>query len=144
MYVDSENAVTRICQWWVSRKAGNHGLINSKDTKAKCRHLKKWVFAAGVHLSKAPYPYSFCLGWSSNFVGSESGQIQSVKLLRNMVSQQDSTHPPPSQPHTVCTYIRYFDTEKGGRELNQRVGSKGNISQSWFENTTMTDCISSL
>jgi hypothetical protein len=29
-----------------------------------------------------------CLGWSSNFVGSESGQIQSVKLLLNMVSNR--------------------------------------------------------
>ncbi len=31
-------------------------------------------------------PFLFYLGWSSNFVGSESGQIQSVKLLKNMVS----------------------------------------------------------
>jgi hypothetical protein len=27
----------------------------------------------------------FCLPWCSNFVGSESGQKQSVKLLQNMV-----------------------------------------------------------
>ncbi len=36
-------------------------------------------FAAGVYLSEAPLPpplLSFFLGWSSNFVGSESGQKQ--------------------------------------------------------------------
>jgi len=27
-------------------------------------------------------------GWSSNFVGSESGQIQSAKLLQNMVANR--------------------------------------------------------
>ncbi len=55
-----------------------------------------------------------CLGWCSNFVGYESGQKQSVKLLQNMV---DSTiqHPPPS--HTHCLYILYnvhFSLGKGG------------------------------
>jgi hypothetical protein len=27
----------------------------------------------------------FCMGWRRNFVGSEAGQKQSVKLLQNMV-----------------------------------------------------------
>ncbi len=50
----------------------------------------------------------FCLGWCSNFVGSESSQKKSVKLLQNMVS--NTTQPPtPSQPHTV------FNFGKGGR-----------------------------
>jgi hypothetical protein len=40
----------------------------------------------------------FCLGWCINFVGSESGQKQSVKLLQNMVSPPNS-----SQLLTVCT-----------------------------------------
>ncbi len=53
--------------------------------------------------------------------------------------------PPPPQfniphplPATLCTL-----TQGGGRgkELNQR---EGNSSQSWVENTIMTDCISSL
>jgi hypothetical protein len=35
---------------------------------------------------RPPPILGFCLGWSSNFVGSESGQKQSVKLLQNMVS----------------------------------------------------------
>ncbi len=62
-------------------------------------------FAAGVYLSEAPTPPSFfVLGWSRNFVGSESGQIQSVKLLQNVVSNR-TQHPPPPPNHTLsaCT-----------------------------------------
>jgi len=53
--------------------------------------------ATGVCLSEAPSPslLRFCLGWSSNFVGSESGQIQSVKLHQNMVSNRIQQPPPP-------------------------------------------------
>jgi hypothetical protein len=68
-------------------------------------------------MSDAPSPPGFCLGWSSNFVGSESGQIQSVKLLQNMVSNrtQQSTRPPPAS-YTLSIYcILYFDTGKGER-----------------------------
>ncbi len=46
-------------------------------------------FAAGVSLSEAPFPTRFLFeAWSSDFVGSESGSIQSVKLLQNMVSNR--------------------------------------------------------
>ncbi len=62
--------------------------------------------AADVYLSEAPPFLSFCMGWSCNFVGSESGQIQSVK--------QDSKPPPPPSSHTLCLYILYFDSGKGG------------------------------
>ncbi len=56
----------------------------------------------------------FCMGWSSNFLGSESGQIQRVKLLQNVVSKTTQNPPPaPFQPHTVCKILN-FDTEKGG------------------------------
>ncbi len=73
----------------------------------------------------------YCLEWSTNFVGSESGQIQSVKLLQKMVSNRKQ-HPPA----THCLYVLYFDTEKGLREgrrwtrekvrgaIVQKVGSK--------------------
>jgi hypothetical protein len=47
-----------------------------------------------------------------NFVGSKSGQIQSVKLLQNMVSNT-TQHPPPLSA-TNYLYILYFDTEKRG------------------------------
>jgi hypothetical protein len=32
-------------------------------------------FAAGFYLYESPFLIGFCLGWSSNFVGSESRQI---------------------------------------------------------------------
>jgi hypothetical protein len=45
------------------------------------------------------------------YLGPESGQIQSVKLLQNMVSNK------PQHPHTLqdthCLYILYCDTGKG-------------------------------
>ncbi len=63
--------------------------------------------------TKGPFPPRFCLGGSGNFVGSGSGQIQSViKLLQNLVSNRTQHPPTPSQPHTVC--ISYFDTGGGG------------------------------
>ncbi len=40
-----------------------------------------------------------CLGWCSNFVGSESDQKQSVKLLQGMVYSTIQHPPPPS--HTL-------------------------------------------
>jgi hypothetical protein len=55
---------------------------------------------------------------SCNFVGSESGQIQSVKLLQNMVSNRTQNAPPPPTA-THCLYILYFE---GGGEVNQREG----------------------
>ncbi len=51
------------------------------------------------------------------------------------------------EPHTtVYVYTVYLFTQGRGEggELNQREGKMGNISQSWVENTYMTDCISSL
>jgi hypothetical protein len=87
----------------------------------------QWVFAAGVYLSQAPSPSRSFLGCSSNFVVSESGQMQSVKLLQNMVYHRTQHHPPPHPfQATYCLYILYFDTVKGvgggGWGLNQRDG----------------------
>jgi hypothetical protein len=79
-----------------------HGLINYIDTKAKCRHLKILTCQGTLRhvfiCLRPPSLLGFCLGWSSNFVGSESGQIQSVKSGRI-----------------------WFSTGQGG-ELNQREG----------------------
>ncbi len=50
-------------------------------------------------------------------------------------------HPLPGSSRTQsvqCT-VRW----EGG-EVNHREGSRGNSSQSWVENTIMTDCISNL
>jgi hypothetical protein len=88
-----------------------------------------------VCLRPPPFP-GFCLGWSSNFVGSESGQIQGVKPAEYGL-QQDST-PPPSHTLSLYTVLCYREGGKGGEELNKR---EGNSSQSWVENTNRTDCI---
>jgi hypothetical protein len=48
----------------------------------------------------------FCSGWCSNFVGSDSGQKQSVKLRQNLVYDQ-TQHPPPPQAHTVYLYCTF-------------------------------------
>ncbi len=100
----------------------SQGLINYRDTKAKakmsskkftCRGTLRQVFIClSLHLG-------FCFRWGGggycNFVGSESGQIQGVKFLQNMVSNRTHT-PTPSQPLTaVCIYILYFDTGKEWR-----------------------------
>jgi hypothetical protein len=75
-------------------------------------------FASGVYLSEVPPLLGFCLGWCSNFVGSESGQIQSVKLPQNMVSKRT---PYPPALHTVYVFTVELFTQEGG-ELNQREG----------------------
>ncbi len=68
-----------------------HVLINYIDTKAKC-HLKtltcKGIMRQVFICLGPPTLIGLCLGWSSNFVGSESGHIESVKLLQNMVSNK--------------------------------------------------------
>jgi hypothetical protein len=47
---------------------------------------------------------------------------------------------PPLHPSTLSVC---WDTGKGeGEELNQREGRRGNSSQSWVENTNITDSIS--
>jgi hypothetical protein len=63
----------------------------------------------------------FCLEWCSNFVGSESGQKQSVKLPQDMVHSTFQYPPiPPPQSHTVCI----FCTWRGGEgEGGQRDGT---------------------
>jgi hypothetical protein len=54
-----------------------------------------------------------------------------------------SYYPVPSPPlHTVLYTYLHTDGEWG--RANQREGKSGNSSQSWVENTNMTDCISSL
>jgi hypothetical protein len=81
-------------------------------------------FAAGIYLSEAPPLLGFCLGWCSNFVVSESGQKQSIKLLQIMVSNTTQYPPPHPLPATHCQYILYFGFGKGGGvgEVNQREG----------------------
>jgi hypothetical protein len=96
----------------------SHGLINYLDTISKMSSSKKltckWTLRQMFICLRPPPLLGFCLEWSSNFVGSESGQTQSVKLLHNMVSNR--THHPttPSQPHTVCIYCTSTQGRGGG------------------------------
>jgi hypothetical protein len=99
---------------------------------------------------KTPIPkcrlyWCFCLGWCSNFVYSESGQKQSVKLLQNMVynTTQHPYTPLPPQPHTVCMYCMFTLRRVGGMgEVREEV--EGQKFTRGVENTNMTDCFSSL
>jgi hypothetical protein len=70
---------------------------------------------------KTPVPkcrlhWCFCLGWRSNFVGSGSGQKQSVKLLQNMVyntTQHPPTPPPSPHSHTLSAFTVHLLCEAG-------------------------------
>jgi hypothetical protein len=92
-----------------------------------------------------PFPFlGFCLGWYGTFVGSESGPIQNVKLLQNMVSNT-TQHPRPSPPsHKLSVYTALCLWEGGGGgEAEIRLEGQYSSSQSWVKNTNITDCISS-
>jgi hypothetical protein len=51
------------------------------ESNATCRYLKIWTLRQVFICLRSPPLLGFSLGWQSNFEGSESGQIQSVKLL---------------------------------------------------------------
>jgi hypothetical protein len=78
-------------------------------------------------IPKCRFYWCFCLGWCSNFIGSESYQKQSVKLLQNMVyNTTQHLHPPPPQPHTVCILYVYFGRGGGGGG-GQREGREATV-----------------
>jgi hypothetical protein len=77
------------------------------ESNAKCLHIKKFTCKGTlqqVFIYLRPLPLlGFCLGWCDNFVGSESGQTQSVRLLQNIVSNRTQHSPPPSS-YTLSVY----------------------------------------
>ncbi len=79
------------------------------ESNVKCRYLKRFTCKGTwrqVFICLSPSPLlGFC---------SEPVQIQSVKLLQNMVSNR--TQQPHPLPVTHCVYILYFDTGKGEGE----------------------------
>ncbi len=90
---DSSSGRTDTSQTGIHRRK-----IRLTESRAKCRYLKKLTCKGTlrqVFICLRPPPLlGICLGWSSSFVGSESGQKQSVKSLQNMVSNTIQ-HPPP-------------------------------------------------
>jgi hypothetical protein len=53
--------------------------------------------------------------------------------------------PPPPPSHTLSVYtVQHIDFGKRGGSEPEREGYRGSSSQSWVENTNMTDCISNL
>ncbi len=116
------------------------------DTKAKCRHLTKFTCKATlrqVFIFLRPSPLlGFCQGWSSDFVGSESGQIQSVKLLQNVVSNRiQLPHPLPA---TQCLCVLYFDTGKGvGGRVEPQRRLEGQQFTKQVDNNNVANCFSS-
>ncbi len=76
---------------------------------------------------KTPIPkcrlyWSFFLEWCINFVGSESGQKQSAKLLQNMV------YPPPPHSHTLSVYTVSFTLGRGRGQREGRGHKRGHLS----------------
>ncbi len=98
------------------------------ESNAKCRHLNKFTCKGTlgqVFICLRPSSLLvFCLGWSSNFVGSES---VSYRIWSHSITTQHPLWPHPSQPYTVCsayTVIWQREGGEGGRggEVNQREG----------------------
>ncbi len=54
-------------------------------------------------------------GVSINFMGAESGQKQSVKILQNMVYNTTQHTPPPTASHCLYKLYVYFGERGGGQ-----------------------------
>jgi hypothetical protein len=84
---------------------------------------------------------NFLFGVVKQFVGSESGQKKSVKVLQNMV-YNTTQH----LPHSHCLYILYPFTlgrrGEGTGEVREKV--EGQQFTIGVENSNMPDCISSV
>jgi hypothetical protein len=70
---------------------------------------------------RPPPLLDFCLGWKSNFVGSESGQIYTVYNSCICSPSNPITSPPPC--YTLYKYIDLFlFTQERGGGVNQWKG----------------------
>ncbi len=145
-----------ICKTWVQQGA--------VQALPGCRRFQQMQGGVGPWTKKLQRSQSlnvvftgyFCLGWCCDFVGSESGQKQSVKPLQNVVynTTQHLKFPTPHS-HTLSVYTVlyiYFGTVGGHREGRGPKVHKyssffhgGNSSQGGGSKIqTMSECISSL
>jgi hypothetical protein len=116
---------------WIGEKPGG-------DTQWCRRLFGPWTKELNVVFTGV-----FFAGWCRNFVGSESGQKQSVKnSCRIWSTTQLNTPPPP--PLRACLYIMYVYFGKGGGVGEVREKVEGQQFTREVEITYMTDCISSL
>ncbi len=117
-----------------------NGLLNYKDAKAKCRHLKKLtckgasrqVFLSVLYGTPSRTVYDMYV-FTQGRGGGESWTREKGKgTTANSLSPPAeyglptglNTLPPPTLPATHCLFIMYFDTGKGGRgrvELERRL-----------------------
>jgi hypothetical protein len=95
-------------------------MIGLIECNAKSRNLKRLTCKGTLRemfiCLRPPTLLYFCLGWSRNFVGSETGQTQSVKLLQNMVT---NITPFPPSFYILYMYKQYSYSHKevkGGGE----------------------------
>jgi hypothetical protein len=100
-----------------------HGLTKYQSKMSSSKKIHYWGdFEAVVYLSEALSHVGFCLRWSNNCVGSEFGQIQSVKL-QNMVSITGINPNPPPTPlsNTLTVYTVLRHRERGRVEPERRL-----------------------
>jgi hypothetical protein len=81
----------------------------------------KWTLQQVFICLRPPPLLGFCLGWYSNFLGSESGQKQSVTPAEYGLSLAQLYNPPNPPSHTLSDLhdIQYVDFGRwggGGRE----------------------------
>ncbi len=126
---------------------GTHNTLQRRkirliESNAKCRHVRNLPVKGlcGRCLSVCPLP-GYCLGWSSNFVGSESSQIQSANFCRTWFPTGLMQHPPPPPSHSLSVYTMLWHRE-GGRWTREKV--RGAMFTKLGRKYHMTDCISSL
>jgi hypothetical protein len=70
--------------------------------------------------------------------------LKVLNLVRHRIWSQTEPHTPLHTVYAYTLYSIFIHTGKGG-ELNQREGERANRgeyrSQSWVENTNMTECM---
>ncbi len=92
--------------------------IRLTESNAKSRHQKNFSCKGTLRqlfiCLRPPPDLDYCLWWPSHFVGSESGQIQNVQSLQNMVSNRTQHYLPlPSHSLPVFTVLWHREGERG-------------------------------
>ncbi len=123
----SRNKISEDCHN-IFKCRGSDSFPNTKDRRktrliasnAICRSLKKFTCKGTLRHAficvTSPPLLSFCLGEVYQFVDSESGQKQSVKLLQKMVSNTTQRPSTRAQQHTLYTILWLWEGGRWTRE----------------------------